>query len=259
MRRRVFVGLVLLMTVIGSTGESGAKWPNGWQAVQSDMPVEVPEPSTGRLGCWDFPVQTDAQAVLNALPHDPFGLDPDYNGAACDDDPLLIAYQGGYSAFVAAWEPDYYPPSDPTEYELLGATQDYYGLSVAYDENPNFHLRSMSVYLLGVNVPAMANPADGTPDACFAGQAEAFAVQQLGITEMVTVEWDEDPQLPNGDPAAYIWYDDASGDSILLNEELLRNGLVVYAGIDHLDRYASRLQAAQNEAIAGRVGLWGSC
>jgi len=204
-------------------------------------------------------VQPDSQDVLNALPHDPFGLDPDFNGVACDHDPLVLAYQDNYTAYMSAWEPEYYPPKGPTDYEFLRAWQDYYGLRVEYDENPGARLREMGIYLLGINVPPQANPAEGTPDACFAGQAEAYATEQLTAARIVTVEWDEDPRLPNGDPAAYIWYINDSREKALLNEELLRQGLAVYSGIDHLDRYAERLKSAQDLAIQERTGLWGLC
>lgn len=257
-RRHLFTLLSVVMLVASSITSTSAKWPSNWRDVVPDMPYEVPEPTTGRLDCWGFPNQADAQAVLVALPHDPFGLDPDFNGIACDHDPLLVAYQNGYPLFVAAWEPESYPPDDSRDYEFFRASQDYYGLKVEYVTNPN-RARTTGVYLIGVNVPPMANPASGSPDSCLAGAAETFATEQLNAAGTVTVEWDEDVRFPNNDPVGYIWYQNSGGGKVLLQEEILRQGLAVYSGIEHLDRYADRLKAAQGEAIDQRTGLWGIC
>ena len=42
------------------------------------------EASAYQYGCLNFSFQEDAQAILDADPDDPNGLDPDLNGVACD-------------------------------------------------------------------------------------------------------------------------------------------------------------------------------
>jgi hypothetical protein len=42
------------------------------------------KPATGDKNCSDFPSQAEAQAALRADPSDPWGLDRDRNGIACE-------------------------------------------------------------------------------------------------------------------------------------------------------------------------------
>ena len=65
--------------------------------------------------------------------------------------------------------------------------------------------------------------------------------------------------MPSGDRPAHFWYIDASREQILPNEQFLGKGLAFKTGIEQLDRYATRLKAAQNGAITARVGNWGPC
>jgi hypothetical protein len=59
-------------------------------AASSRMVTPTPMPAApfvGLISCASFTHQEAAQAVLTAFPGDPYGLDPDRNGIACDDLP----------------------------------------------------------------------------------------------------------------------------------------------------------------------------
>lgn len=53
------------------------------------------KPAAALLTCDDFATQADAQQALDADPSDPYGLDPDGNGVACED---LLGGSSGESA-----------------------------------------------------------------------------------------------------------------------------------------------------------------
>lgn len=68
--RLLFAATIGIMLVIGPSGRLPAR--------------SVAAAQTQRPNCGNFLSQQDAQAALNADPSDPFGLDADHNGVACD-------------------------------------------------------------------------------------------------------------------------------------------------------------------------------
>ncbi len=52
---------------------------------RDEVPVTAAQSPTGDADCEDFATQEDAQAVFNADPSDPSGLDADGDGLACED------------------------------------------------------------------------------------------------------------------------------------------------------------------------------
>lgn len=216
------------------------------------MPSEIPMPRTGRLDCWGFPVQADAQTVLDALPHDPYALDPDSNGIACDQDPLLIAYQDGYNDFVAAWEKPFYEPKDHEDV-FVKASQDFSGITIVYNDNPA-RVQYVDSRPIGVSVPSRAIPGEGRPEACYANAAVEYVNETIPKNSLLRFEPDE-----AGGAKAYIWFQDTTGTWVMLNEVLLREGLAIYAGMAHYNANEELLRKAQKDAIENGTGLWGQC
>ncbi len=101
-----------------------------------------------------------------------------------------------------------------------------------------------TVRLLGVDTPETGET--------FSAEATA-ALEALLDGKTVTLETDVETRDMYGRLLAYVWV-----GQTMANEELLRLGLATLYTVPPNARYTERLQAAQDEAQAARVGIWGA-
>jgi hypothetical protein len=74
------LGRMLVLAVL--VFASGFTLRVAWESL--DVPAQAQSPAEGDLyDCEDFATSAEAQAQL--LPGDPYGLDPDNDGTACDE------------------------------------------------------------------------------------------------------------------------------------------------------------------------------
>jgi endonuclease YncB( thermonuclease family) len=106
-----------------------------------------------------------------------------------------------------------------------------------------------SVRLLGLDAPEMER--DGRPAEFLAHKSKAF-LTDLAQGKMVRLEYDQLRYDHYGRVLAYLFLP----DNLLINAELLRQGLArVYFHAPNV-RYRDLLLAAQTEALDARRGLW---
>jgi micrococcal nuclease len=85
----------------------------------------------------------------------------------------------------------------------------------------------------------------------FGSRAQLALRQMLPTGTAVRLEYDAAPTDQYGRVLAYVWV-----DSTLVNEAMVRDGWAVLYTVPPNVKYAERLGRAQNEARAGRAGLW---
>ena len=98
------------------------------------LPVSPAHAQDNGWGCDDYADQAAAQSELVRDPSDPYGLDPDGNGVACDHEPTADAEAEAHpldariGGTIESWEAEYGPPIKGegeaadlfTEYDLPG-------------------------------------------------------------------------------------------------------------------------------------------
>ena len=82
----------------------------------------------------------------------------------------------------------------------------------------------------------------------------------VALTELVGKEvWLEtDPAVPEAD-AYYVWYEDAQGNRVLLNQTLVADGLAVEGDLPDAARFSAWIEQTEEVARAEGVGLWATC
>jgi endonuclease YncB( thermonuclease family) len=103
------------------------------------------------------------------------------------------------------------------------------------------------VRLLGVEPPA--------EDACMEHAAEELLDDLAGQRVMV----EEDSAVAGDNSLRYVWLVNADGSRSLLNQRLIGEGRAAVAPIPGDARFGLWLEATEQEAEAGKVGLWAGC
>lgn len=107
-----------------------------------------------------------------------------------------------------------------------------------------------NVRLIGIDTPETVDP--GEPVQPLGPEASEFVTRELE-GERVTLEFDEERIDSFGRPLAYVRF---PGDE-LFNETLVAEGLAQVATFPPNVRYEDRFLAAQEEARAQGLGIWG--
>lgn len=115
-----------------------------------------------------------------------------------------------------------------------------------------------SIRLLGVAAPEIAHN-DSEIDECWGPESAAWLTDRLPVGTTVRLEFDAECADTYERTLAYAWIVEDDGEEVLLNEEIIRAGQArVYEDFDDI-RLASRLYAAQADAVATNEGLWAVC
>lgn len=109
-----------------------------------------------------------------------------------------------------------------------------------------------TVRLIGIDTPETKHPTK--PVECYGREAAEFT-RRLGEGQMVTVETDVELRDRYGRLLAYLWL----ADGRMVNEVLVSEGYARTLAIPPNVRHAARFAALEQEARAGRRGLWSAC
>lgn len=110
------------------------------------------------------------------------------------------------------------------------------------------------VRLLGIDTPELRGD-DGRPE-CGALEAAAATAELLPLGTVVTLTRDLVPRDHYGRLLAHIF---RVGDTISINEALLRRGLAHQLVIEPNTALADQYYDAEREARAAQRGIWGAC
>jgi predicted metalloprotease len=207
-------------------------------------------PSTrAAMDCSSFATQEDAQAVFDANPGDPFDLDADGNGIACE----TLPSRGGRPATGSGPTPT--PSTDENGLPSGSAKAkvveviDGDTIKVTLDGRPE------TVELLGIDAPATKDP--GHPIECFGAEATIRARGLLRKGGVIYLEAAGAGRDRSGHLLRFVWTI-SGGKARFLNETLVRGGYAVVS--DPAPRvHRARLQKAQERAQSDQSGLWGAC
>lgn len=114
-----------------------------------------------------------------------------------------------------------------------------------------FRGRALDVRLIGIDTPESVAP--GEPVQCYALAASRFTARELE-GERVRLEFDVERIDRYGRTLAYVWL-----GRELFNETLVRQGYAFVTTYPPNVRYVERFTAAQREARADDLGVWGRC
>jgi endonuclease YncB( thermonuclease family) len=90
---------------------------------------------------------------------------------------------------------------------------------------------------------------------CFGAEASGRAAELLPDGAQVRVEADRDPQDRYDRALLHVWTE----DGVNVGEQLVREGLAEVLVVEPNDRYVEAFDAAEQQARAGRLGLWEAC
>lgn len=246
----------------------------------------TPPPALADITCYDFSSQAEAQAVYDALPGDPFGIDSGWpppslasgdqeagNGVACDatkDIPELES--PGDEEYEIGDDPAENGLDELPDVELEAATvrEAQYAGAVQTEENPE------KLYaIVGVATPEFERYADyeeaEVPGQCGADAATGRLQELLAPGTTVWLEIDEVGFYTQNILDRHLWVE-VDGRYRLVSEALVSEGHAVVAtqrpGTGRGDalenpppgsRYRDALRDAQQQAIEDQVGIWGEC
>lgn len=108
--------------------------------------------------------------------------------------------------------------------------------------------------LLGVDTPETVHP--NRPVECFGPQASARTAALLPAGSRVEVRRDRDPRDRFGRLLLYLYRE---GETVSVNEALLRDGYATVLDVDGNTGLADRFRAAEARARQARSGIWGAC
>lgn len=119
--------------------------------------------------------------------------------------------------------------------------------------------RDETVRLIGINTPETVK--EGSPIECYGPEASDYAKQAL-TGRTVTLEYDESQGRTDqyGRTLAYVWLEGDDGSLTLVNLDEVTGGYArerQYGPTPYA--WKSTFRAAQSQARAAGVGLWGSC
>ncbi|MDP9369973.1 MAG: thermonuclease family protein [Chloroflexota bacterium] len=230
-----------------------------------------------QFNCDHFRYQEDAQAVYNADPSDPSGLDgpigPDNDtrgtpGLACES---LLSRGGAVLSPAApasasaseslslavptpadARSEDVIPRG--TERATIVSVVDGDTIKVERDGKT----KTESVRLLLIDTPETRDPND--PVECYGAEATKRTKTMLPKGRTVYLERDVTDTDRYQRLLRYVWFkgkDD--GKAKLANEILVREGFAVLSTYPPDVEYVERIEDAQDEAIEKQAGLWAAC
>jgi endonuclease YncB( thermonuclease family) len=205
----------------------------------------------GAVSCDDFTNPAAAQAVLDANRNDPFGLDPDGNGIACDSEAATgspAAPSVGNSTSAAL------PLGIPAGTQAATVDDHRDGRTLVV----RIHGQPKDVVLAGVDVPS---PSVAPLGECFAKQSLKGLQRIVPVGSTVYLEGGIPDRDRNRRLLRYVWLPGRNGAAAtLVNRKLIRDGYATYGGttIQGPD-YVGLLQAADKKAREERRGLWKSC
>ncbi len=251
------------------------------------LAVVRPSPASADITCYDFHSQADAQAVYDALPGDPFGIDTGWpppllasgdqeagNGVACDATKDIRELDSPGN--------EEYAISDDSSENGLDALPDVkleaatvrsveYAEAVQTEENPEKLYRIMGVATPEYQVYSDYEDVE-VPGQCGAYEATQRLQELLAPGTAVWLEIDEKAGSYTGTQLdRHLWIA-LDGRYRLVAEVLVSEGHAVVAtqrlGTGRADaeknpppgsRYRDALREAQVLAINGQVGLWCQC
>lgn len=245
------------------------------------MPWSFSARPAAAIDCFSFDTQAQAQAILNALPNDPYGLDEDQNGIACDTPKgaaeilATAAANQSHAPQVPNTSPSQPPPdvlSQPVT--IVSTAIGHTGVEVDYHEADNQKIVVTSV-LSGIDAPRPAGAATQyrpgfTGPECYNAEAQQELNHLLPEGATAYIEGHKSGGASGSSRAAYVWINGDQGYQ-LVNEVLVRDGAAVVGfSKEDLDkstflpfaesvRYQKRLEQAQAAAMAEGAGLWGAC
>lgn len=114
--------------------------------------------------------------------------------------------------------------------------------------------------LIGVNTPETVAPAQrqGAPPQCFGPEASAKTKALLPPGTAVEVESDTEPTDRFGRSLVYLYKTDG-GRRTSINEQLVKEGFARAKAYKPNVRYRETFEAAEADARAKGIGLWGKC
>lgn len=112
----------------------------------------------------------------------------------------------------------------------------------------NFEGKEERVRFLMMNTPETKNVATPEP---FGPEASAFTKNFFNGATDIKLEFDTQKRDPHGRLLAYVYL-----NNVMINEELLKQGLAEVTIYAPNDKYEDRFYKIQNEAIKNKLGLW---
>jgi micrococcal nuclease len=109
----------------------------------------------------------------------------------------------------------------------------------------------IDIRLIGIDTPETVHPIE--PVECFGPAASRFTTASLS-GDAVRLEFDVERRDQYGRRLAYVW-----DEGKLFNLLLVRRGLATVSTYPPNMRYVARFTAAQQQARAAGLGLWGRC
>ena len=245
----------------------------------------APSPARADITCYDFTGPSEPQAVFDALPGDPFGLDTGWplptgsgsgdqeagNGVPCDaEEDIPERESPGNEEYDIGDDTAENGLDELPDGELEVATirEAQYAQATQTEENPDLLYR-----IIGVATPEFEIYADyedhEVPGQCGADAATTRLQELLAPGTTVWMEVDEAGFSGFKAPARHFWIE-LDGRYRLVAEVLVSEGHAVVAterpGTALSDasekpgtRYRDALREAQARAIEERVGLWAQC
>lgn len=114
------------------------------------------------------------------------------------------------------------------------------------------------VRMIGMNTPETVAPAQrqGAPPQCFGPEASAATKAMLPAGTAVRLETDVEPQDRYGRALVYVYREP---DDSFINGKLVEEGFARAKSYGKNIRYEGLLASLQQDAKAGRKGLWSAC
>lgn len=191
-----------------------------------------------QLTCADFTSAAAAQTVLNADPSDPFNLDSDDNGIACDEAESTDGVTPNPSATPAAEIP-------PTALEatMIEAID---GRTLRVDIDGT----EIIVRLISVDAPNL--------DECLGEDAKNRIERLARPGATIFIETDVTSQDADGNTLGYVWVERGSGP-VLLNDKLIEDGFAAFIEDVANKAHVGELLLAQQEAQTDNKRIWDVC
>ncbi len=229
-----------------------------------------------QFDCAHFRYQEDAQAVYNANPSDPSGLDgpigPDNDtrgtpGLACENLPSRggavlppaapAAASASESLLLAVPTPEDARSQDVipkgTERATVVSVVDGDTIKVKRDGKS----KTETVRLLLIDTPETRDPDD--PVECYGAEATKRTKTMLPKGRTVYLEKDITESDRYDRLLRYVWFKGVKGGVYLANEILVREGFAVLSTYPSDVEYVERIEEAQDKATAEQAGLWAAC
>lgn len=120
-------------------------------------------------------------------------------------------------------------------------------------DTAKFELNSetITVRFLGINTPETVHPTKGEEP--FGKEASSFTEEKLKNATKIELEYDNNASKTDKYERhlAWIWVDD-----VLLQEQIVKNGLAETYMLQDNYKYAGILQVAEEEAKSQKIGVW---